>query len=194
MKIQDIQKIVDSLTNGEHKSPVHVKGSKFQRDRINKICDMTLKNYTGDILEIGCHTGLTTIKLCELARKHNRQVHAVDPWNGDQQGNERVYQQFIERTSDYSDVLTTHRMKSDHPDVKQLVESGNFCFSFVDGLHTYNACKQDIKLCSINTGVMCVDDLGYLPDLLRLFHEMQKAYNFQSYFNSECREGYYIVT
>ena len=187
--LQEITNIVDSNSSDELTTPVHKKGSKFQRNRISYICEATLKQFDGDILEIGCHTGMTTVVLCKLARKYNRRVYAVDPYDGNQQGNEDVFKHFTERTKDYIDVLSFFRYKSQDPVIHELINDSNICFSFVDGLHTYDACKADIELCKNNTGTMCVDDLGWHAGIRRLFEE----YSFDKYYNPLCREGYYVI-
>ena len=187
--LDDIIDIVDKCSTGETLSPNHMIGSKFQRERIKRICELTLKLYKGDILEIGCHEGSTTIILCELARKYKRRVLAIDPWNGSQQGDESVYKRFVERTRKYTDVLSVYRNKSQDDTVCELVDNSNICFSFVDGLHTYAACKVDIELCKNNSGTMCVDDLSWMEELRDLFDESP----FDKYHNPVCREGYYVV-
>lgn len=187
--LNEIIDIVDNRVAGETVSPNHMIGSKFQRDRIKHVCEATLKSFKGDILEIGCHEGSTTIILCDLARKYKRKVFAIDPWNGSQQGDESVYKRFAERTKEYNDVLSVYRNKSQDDNVRELVDNSNICFSFVDGLHTYAACKADIELCKSNSGTMCVDDLSWMKELRDLFEES----SFEKYYNPACREGYYVV-
>ena len=68
-----------------------------------------------------------------------------------------------------------------------------FAFCWVDGLHTYDACRQDIDSCSGQKGIIAVDDLRWLPDLMRLFEEKKEEYILESYYNENCREGYYVT-
>jgi hypothetical protein len=187
--LSEIIDIVDKRSTDETTSPPHMIGSKFQRDRIKHVCEATLKLFEGDILEIGCHVGNTTIILCELARKYKRRVLAVDPWDGNQQGDENVYRQFTKKTEEYSDVLSVYRYRSQDNVIHDLINNSNICFSFIDGLHTYDACKADIELCKNNSGIMCVDDLSWAKELRYLFEER----SFEKYYNPTCREGYFVV-
>lgn len=194
IKITEIENIVDRLSVDESTNPLHVKGSRFQRERIKEICEITLNNYSGDILEIGCHIGTTTVILCKIAQAYNRRVICIDPWDGKQQGNQKVYDEFMINTSMFSDVLDLKRVSSQHEDAIELISTRDICFSFVDGLHTSEACGVDIDSCSKNTGVMCVDDIGWIGDLKLTFDHKCTEHGFESYHNSNCREGYYIVT
>ena len=192
--IKKIQQIVDELSTDEKlQGPLHSLGCKNQRERLKSICELSLQNFEGNILEIGCHIGLTTKIYCELARKYNRKVVVVDPWNGQQQGDQNIYEQFLTNTKEYEDVLLIHRVSSFAPEGKNIITKGEFAFCWIDGLHTYDACKQDIESCSKQKGILAVDDLRWLPPLLKLFNEKRDLYSFESYYNSNCREGYYLT-
>src|SRR6056300_611996 len=106
MKNQIIEVINNTIPSESKKGEVknHSYGSKNQRERLKKICELSLENTDGDILEIGAHIGLTTQIFCELAKKYNRKVIVVDPWNGQQEGNQMVYEQFKKNTESYNDV------------------------------------------------------------------------------------------
>lgn len=192
--IEKIKEIVDSLVHDENlnEGGRHSWGCRNQRERLKRVCELAILNFEGDILEIGCHVGLTTKIFCELAKKHNRKVITLDPWNGQQEGNQSVYEQFLENTRGYKDVLHVNRVSSFSPEGKALISSNNFAFCWIDGLHTYDACKQDIDNCSSQTGILAVDDLKWLPELMILFKQKEKEHNFESYYNEICREGYYI--
>lgn len=192
--ITEVQNIVDGLSHDERlEGAPHSLGCKNQRQRLEKVCELALQNFDGDILEIGCHVGLTTRIFCELARKHGRKVIVVDPWNGQQEGNQTVYEQFLENTKEYEDVLSINRVSSFSPEGKKVITEGTFAFCWVDGLHTYEACRQDIESCSKQKGIIAVDDLRWLPDLFRLFWEKKVEYSFDAYYNGNCREGYYTT-
>ena len=193
--ISKLKKIVDELSIKENleEIPKHVWGFKNQRERLNQVCELALQSYDGDILEIGAHAGLTTKIFCELAKKYNKKVVVLDPWNGEQQGNAKVYDSFKKNTKEYSDILETNKVSSFSKEGKNIIQNNKFAFCWIDGLHTYEACGQDIDSCSIHEGILAVDDLSWLPDLKNLFYEKQKKFNFQHYYNDNCREGYYIT-
>ena len=192
--IEQIKIIVDQLSVDENltQGGKHSWGCKNQRFRLEKVCELAIQNFDGDILEIGCHVGLTTRIFAQLAKKYNRKVVVVDPWNGQQEGNQSVYESFIKNTSEYRDVIEVNRVSSFSEEGKNIIKNGKFSFCWIDGLHTYHACSQDIDSCSKQNGILAVDDLRWLPELKKLFQEKSEQYNFISYYNEDCREGYYV--
>jgi len=193
--IEKLKKIVNELSIEENSEelPKHVWGFKNQRERLNQVCELALQNYQGDILEIGAHRGLTTKIFCELAKKYDRKVVVLDNWCGEQQGDEIIYQSFKKNTEKYNDLLDANRVSSFSEEGKNIIQNNNFAFCWIDGLHTYEACGQDIDSCSTQEGILAVDDLSWIADLKRLFFEKQKEFNFEYYYNENCREGYYIT-
>lgn len=192
--IDKIKEIVDSLIHDENlnEGGRHSWGCRNQRDRIKRVCELAINNLDGDILEIGCHVGLTTKILCEIAKEHNRKVVVIDPWNGQQEGNQNVYEQFLQNTKGYESFLEINRISSFSPEGKKIISQNKFAFCWIDGLHTYDACKQDIDSCVSQNAILAVDDLKWLPELMILFKEKEREYKLESYYNEKCREGYYI--
>jgi predicted O-linked N-acetylglucosamine transferase (SPINDLY family) len=121
-----------------------------------------ISHLKGDILEIGAHKGECTRILLEYAKICNKKVYVIDPWCGDQQGNEQIYQNyFIPNTQEYDNLIVC-REKSNSLEAIKFMENLNICFSFIDGLHTYNALDCDIKHvknCHKNGGIIVVDDV-----------------------------------
>ena len=191
-KIESLLK-ESSLTetkNGEVAS--HSYGSKNQRERLKNICEMSLEKFTGDILEIGAHIGLTTKIFCELARKHNRKVYVIDPWNGEQQGGSGEYNKFMINTKGYEDVLVLKKQSSLTEESRNIIRENNFAFCFVDGLHTRDACRYDIESCINQKGIIAVDDLTWSPGLKDLVFEFSEKYKRKNVVNNKIREGYII--
>ena len=191
-------KISDKWSEQEpdHKQfPVHQAGSIHQRSRLREIAELALENYEGDILEIGCHVGTTTTIFAELAKKHDRKVVVIDPWDGRQEGNQSVYEQFMENTKEYHDIIDINRMGSQGEKAIELIKNGKFAFCWIDGLHTPFACKSDIEACHGQIGIQAVDDLSwsYGCALRELFYAMAKKYNYEQHYDTRCREGYYVV-
>jgi|GEM_PF-3648393 len=191
---ESIQEIVDRLSVSERTTgPIHSHGALHQRDRLREVCELTLQTYSGDILEIGCHVGLTTVIFCKLAQKYGRKVFIIDPWNGEQEGNENVYQQFVNNTKDYSHILSVNRMTSQSLNAKNIIHNNNFCFCWIDGLHTPGACSQDIDTCiQQDQCILAVDDLKWLPELHSVFDDKAEQFRCESVYNPNCREGYIL--
>ena len=193
--INNIVKIVDKWAADEPSGldiPIHSIGCKFQRNRLKEVCELALQNYEGDILEIGCHIGLTTVIFAELAEQYGRRVITVDPWNGMQEGNQQIYECFMENTIKHQHVIDVNRCESQSGQGKKVIQEGKFAFCWIDGLHTPWACRQDIESCSTQTGILAVDDLRWLPALEELFYHCAKKYDFKHHYDDRCREGYYV--
>ena len=148
---------------------IHWTGKKHHRERIRKTAEWAAKNYEGDIVEIGALRGEQTVHLCEVARKYNRKVIVVDPWNVDANGVEEPlnymsandYQIFLEVTKDYSDVLEVIRKPSSDKEVFDKIENRQLCFAWGDGCHTSKGLINDLTLVKHCGGVVGIDDISY---------------------------------
>ena len=124
----------------------------------------SMKWLSGDFLEIGAHEGEFTVLLTELAKEEElpkRHVYVVDPWDGRQQGNEEVFNKFIEYMEPYSN-FGFMRAGSESQEAKDWIASMNLCFAWVDGLHTYEAVKADIATAKTGfkgPGIIGLDDV-----------------------------------
>ena len=66
---------------------------------IPSIFDFTLKNTAnpGGIVEIGCAEGYLSEILSSTAKNNKVDYVAIDPWNGQQEGDESKYQSFLKK-------------------------------------------------------------------------------------------------
>lgn len=194
MKNKIIEIINRTIPSESKKGEVknHSYGSKNQRERLKNICELSLQNTDGDILEIGAHVGLTTQIFCELAKKYNRKVIVVDPWNGQQEGNQMVYEQFKKNTENYDDVLSVYRQSSLTNESRELIQSKTLSFCFVDGLHTVEACGYDIQSCISQKGIIAVDDLTWVGGLKELVENNATSNQREFVIDENIREGYII--
>ena len=137
-----------------------LESSSFQ-SKLKKIAEKCCEEYDGDIVEIGCLNGATTNHLASIAKKYNKKVWAVDPYEIGTQNcqDESTYNEFIKN------ALTPHpltvsllRYSSLDLALIDIIKNKNLCFAYVDGLHTEEACYSDIMTVSHCTGVIAVDD------------------------------------
>lgn len=115
----------------------------------------------GDILEIGAYVGDSTLIFLEETKKMNRNVYVVDPWDGHQQGDEKVYQKFIQNVKGF-DNLNVLRKSSQDPLSIEYISKLSLSFCLVDGLHTQEAATSDIiavQKSNFKKGVIIVDDV-----------------------------------
>jgi len=144
------------------------RGSTLQRERLVWMADWSAEHFPGDFVEIGCRLGLTTVLLAEVARRHQRRVIVVDPWedgvfdNVTNKESAAAYPEFLENTSEYSDIIDIIHLSSLDEEAKKNLRQRELSFSFVDGLHTYDACLSDILAVGHTKGIIGVDDLGTL--------------------------------
>ena len=111
-------------------------------DLINELGDVSNKT----MIEIGSFIGESTI----IFARHFKHVIAVDPFLSgydpkDPTSNfnfEDVFQEFKNTIEEQKQKITVYKMMSDDA-VKLLKEQ--YDFVYIDGLHTYDGVKEDIK-------------------------------------------------
>ncbi len=169
------------------------RGSVHQRSRIAQVAEYCAQGWGGDIIEIGCWVGATTHKLAEVARRYNRRVVAVDPWEiGTQNCKGGEYEKFLSAIEGYEDIVDIVRLSSLDQKAINLIKKRSFCFAFVDGLHTYEACLSDIQTVSHCQGVIAVDDILWSPKVEQAFFEGATIINRQKLHLPTLREGYLL--
>ncbi len=128
---------------------------------------------SGNLIEIGCGFGTTTIKLCEVAEKHQVQVFAIDPFDQnpdvDRSYNGYPYDTFINNVNVWIDkrVLVHYRVSSNSPSLYHtLIKYEPFSFAFVDGVQTKDFVLGDLDLMDrLHVSRIAVDDYGRLTDI-----------------------------
>lgn len=148
-----------------------------------------------EILEIGALTGMTTRVLSAYAPVGST-VHVLDPWNGDQQGDDATYRIFLDNTKNCSNIQV-HKVSSQSEEANKVYEK-TFCFAYVDGNHEYNFAKSDFYNCMTcvdNGGIIVVDDCDMsavntaVVDTIKEYGEVFKIREIPSNF----MEKYFIV-
>jgi hypothetical protein len=139
----------------------------------------TLANMRGDILEIGAHEGTFTTILAAFAKTCRKKVHVIDPWEGTQQGGEKQFVTWYNRMIDERHVIY-NRERSQSTAALNAINKMHLCFAWIDGLHTYEACSQDIanvKNAFNGPGIIGIDDVrgefGFNPMLMRAAREAE---------------------
>jgi hypothetical protein len=150
------------------KSP-HLLGRKFQHNRLKKAAEWCAQNYEGDFIEIGAHLGETTVHLCEVAKKYNRKVIVIDPWDAHVNGLEEkieylednAYEVFLENTKQYEGLLEVIKISSITEELHDKIKKRKLCFAYLDGCHTSRALHNDLTLTKHCSGIIAVDDINY---------------------------------
>lgn len=133
----------------------------FQRITLSTAAELACQSFESlDLLEIGAAEGITTCCFAQVAKKYNRKLYVIDPYNGQECGTLPVYEKFKENTSKYNNIIHL-RQDSRDKNLHDILGKEKFCFSYVDGLHSQDAPLNDINLSLdllVKGGIICVDD------------------------------------
>ncbi len=117
-----------------------------------------------DSLEIGAHNGGTTKFLSDIFKR----VFVIDPWDGRQQGNQNVYEEFLTITKDCKNIEFA-RTGSETVEARTFLKNipdFKIGFCFIDGLHTKEAVINDYFLIIdylTEGSIIVVDDTNFGP-------------------------------
>lgn len=139
-------------------------GSLQNYPRLAAVAEYCAARYPGDLIEIGCLHGDATRLFCAVARKYDRRVVCIDPWEynvGDpyyEPGKEH-YKLFCDAIAKWRDIVDVMRMSSLDPRVVAEIKERPLCFAYQDGLHTREGVTSDLDVLSHCAGVIAVDDI-----------------------------------
>ena len=196
----DIQAIIESLVDKEPESFSGVgdwaspwtKGTIQRRDRIRAVAQYAAEHFDGDLLEIGCHCGATTVVLARIAAAHGRRVIGIDPWEpGTQNCQGHEYGEFVKVMTPWQDILDVLRLPSEDEKAIEYIKARELCFAYVDGRHTYENCYSDIIACG-HAAVIAVDDLIWNQDVERAFNDGCDELGRQAIRHDMIAEGYLV--
>jgi hypothetical protein len=118
-------------------------------------------------VELGTHYGVSFFAAVQTAAflKISLDARAIDLWEGDRHagfyGNE-VFDHVSARAKKFSGVTLTRSLFAD---ARELVADGSVDLLHIDGLHTYEAVKEDY-----DTWVSCLSDRGVI-----FFHDVRET-------------------
>lgn len=175
--VEFIEQVFTELTDEEVRYVGELESGSYQnRPRLKRVAEYCVRNWPGDIVEIGLGHGGTTRIFAEVARAHNRRVIAVDPFNvmGTAWGDD-YFETFLRTTEPWQDDIDLIKASSLDPKTICAIGEQNLCFAYVDGLHTYKACHTDIQTVGHCKGIIAVDDIhvrySYAAVVLRAFRD-----------------------
>lgn len=184
-------KELDAYTRGQQY------GATQNRLRVETVARYCAEHWEGDLVEIGCLYGGTTVLIAAVAREYNRRVIAVDPWLELPFYADNPYGIFCRTMEPYKDIVDIVKMSSLTEEAIAYVKTRPLCFAYVDGLHTYEAVSSDIRTTAHCAGIVSVDDLiespaapYYNEHIRRAFGEGAKSLCRTPMLHYLCREGY----
>jgi len=118
-----------------------------------------------EAIEIGSYLGASSVYLAAGLAGRGSRLHCVDTWQneGMEEGAADTFDQFQRNTSGLSGIITTIRMRSQ--DALPSLH-GRFHLAFIDGDHSYDAVREDLRLI-VNKmtpdGILALHDWRYFP-------------------------------
>jgi hypothetical protein len=190
-KILDWMSVQETLSFKQHPWD---QGSLRERDRLALVAELSLQRYKGNLLEIGAFLGETTVRLAALADQYGRRMVVVDPWQpGTQNCEGPEFDIFLQNTRDYRHVIDIVRASSLEPQTIQEIGRMDLAFSYVDGLHTYEATLSDVLAVGATRGMIAVDDVRWHEGTKRGYLEGAARLKRHAMFHAACREGYLLT-
>ena len=166
-----------------------------QPERLMLIAGLCAGRFTGDLAEIGAQKGITTVRLLDVAREHDRRVIVVDPWTpGTQDCRGHEYAIFEQATAEYNDILDVVRLPSQDSQAIEALLARTLCFAYVDGLHQHGPALCDIMAVRHTEGVIAVDDVRMFAGARAAFEQAAVLLGRTPIYRPELgiREGYLV--
>jgi len=197
---QFVNHVFDTLTDEEldaYTRDTHGYGAIQNRPRVEAVARYCAEHWEGDLVEIGCLYGGTTVLFAAIAREYNRRVIAVDPWVELPFYAGNPYGLFCGTIEPYNDIVDIVKLSSLTEKAIAYVKNRPLCFAYVDGLHTHEAALSDMRTTAHCAGIIAVDDIiewNYAPgsnaEIRRAFDDGVKSLHRTPMSHYLCREGY----
>lgn len=162
---------------------IGAEGNLFIARLLDEHC---IKDVAGDLLEIGAFTGATTRVLGQWAKKNDKRVLSVDPFDiGLDEERTSLYEEYLNGQTQMD--LFQENVKGLPVDMAPMASQDfffrnellqeDFAFIFVDGNHSYTKLVLDLLNgwdCLSDRGLMLVHDYGHdIPDVTRACDEFR---------------------
>lgn len=134
---------------------------------------LLIKELNTNVVEIGCYEGNTTVLFNAAVSILGKNVLAIDPYNGDDGGNEETLQKFVVRTRNCDNLIFVHNT-SQSERAFEAMQDLEYSYCFIDGAHTYEACLSDllqVHFTMNDGGFVCLDDTE-IPEVKQAMMEV----------------------
>ncbi|MFW6122197.1 MAG: class I SAM-dependent methyltransferase [Petrotogales bacterium] len=160
-----------------------IKGQKNVYMNMYKHIFPMLTDVSGDFLEVGCFKGKTTIFISNYLTDNypTKTIYTIDPHSDEISKGVSCWEQGVfEHFTKHTEGLTNHQhypMLSE--DGAACIADDSIAFSFIDGDHSYEGVRKDIKLFLpkvVIGGIFCFDDYvnGKWPGVGQALKEINK--------------------
>lgn len=158
-------------------APIGDHGGVYQSERIATLAEWCCATQPGNLCEIGCYAGETTVRLAVVARKHGRLVAAIDNYAAGTPYNlaEEVLPGFVERIAPWPEIKFQRIDANDPNNATAIRVWGPFGLSFIDANKEHEDVRNQLAaVMPVTTGIIAVDDAYVTCDILRACDEMAR--------------------
>ena len=160
---EEIERLAKLERAEEHTKKGH--GGVLFSSRMQQIASLAASQHEGDLIEIGCYSGTTSIRLAAVAKETNRKLVCVDNWvpgtGWDHEGAERGFLKDMKPFAEWVEIV---RMDAHSEEAIERIKQRKYCFALSDDGHSYEDHLSELMtLLPITTGVVVADDIYYKP-------------------------------
>lgn len=150
------------------------RGSVLQRERLGQMARTCTTLCAGNLIEIGCLVGSTSIILAQVAKDHGRKLICVDNWKGgDEYELDKLEPEFRKNVQPFGDTVVIIKGDAHTRSIfDEILKHKPFCFAFSDDGHSYDDHFYELlNLLPWVTGLVAVDD-NYLPEVRKAIDDV----------------------
>lgn len=163
-------------------------GDIHQSERISLVAQYCTQGWIGDLIQLGFKGIETTKKLAAVAITSNRRLMIVPLDEAETQYISSIPKDF----EPYKDVVDIISSCSLTPETIELIKNKEFCFAFIDGLDTYDACLTAIKTVAHCSGVLAIDNMLQNSEISRAFLQGSELTHRSKLYLPDCQEAYLL--
>jgi len=145
MRYRDIESRVDAAA-GSSCRRIFTFTSRAELAQLYRLASLAPKNT--DALEIGSYLGASAGYIATAMKHRKGRLYCVDTWHNETMldGERDTFAEFRNNTAKVSDVIVPIRKRSE--DLQPGDLASKIGFVFIDGDHSYEACKRDFDIVS----------------------------------------------
>lgn len=163
MKLSDL--IIEASKIGASQTP------EGRMERFSFLLDRLLAFTPGNLIEVGAGAGMTTKILLEAAKKYDRKVLVIDPFEDGWKsipstyGEPYPFKKFLHNVKDYDNLVLCKHESLSYQAVDAIRELLPCAFVFLDGLQFRDNVYNELNMMAMrNASVICVDDANRLTN------------------------------
>lgn len=170
-------------------------GHVHQKARIDLLARRCCEQGAGDLCEIGCYTGDTSMVLAKVARDYGRKLVCIDDFRPgtEYRLDTEIMPIFLENTAAFSDVVIFSRVDAHSTVGIRVIQQHRYCCAFSDDGHDYDDhFSEMMTLLPVTDGLIIADD-SYLPWVAKAIDDTVARYPGWSVLKNERLAESYVL-